>query len=48
MTSEQLLEQLEQEGLRPASLDEAGWTYTYIDDSGERVTVWVTDLGGRR
>jgi hypothetical protein len=41
----QITEQLAQEGLRLASLNEAGWTYTYMDD-GERVTIWVTDLGG--
>lgn len=43
MTTEQLTEQLTNEGLRLAGENEAGWTYTYIDASGERVTVWVTE-----
>jgi hypothetical protein len=48
MTTKQLLRQLEHEGLRLASLDEAGWTYIYMDDNRERVTLWITDLGGER
>lgn len=43
MTNEELTQELATEGLRLASEDEAGWIYTYIDPSGERVTVWITD-----
>lgn len=44
MTTEELTQALATENLRLATDDEAGWTYTYINDNGERVTVWVTDL----
>jgi hypothetical protein len=44
MTHDELTQQLASEGLRLAQNDEAGWTYTYLTDEGERVTVWVTDL----
>jgi hypothetical protein len=44
MTNEELIAELALAGLRLASDDEAGWTYTYLTDEGERVTAWVTDL----
>lgn len=44
MNSEQLTQQLTSEGLRIASQGESGWTYTYINEDGERVTIWVTDI----
>ena len=31
------------EGLRIATQNEAGWAWKYINDSGEAVTLWVTD-----
>lgn len=43
MTTEELITELTTEGLRLASDDEAGWTYAYIDEYQERVTVWVTE-----
>ncbi len=51
MTQAELTQELASEGLRLAANDpastpglcEAGWTYTYITDEGERVTIWVTD-----
>lgn len=42
MTHEELNQQLASEGLRIASQDEPGWTYTYRNEYNERVTVWVT------
>lgn len=44
MTNEQLTQALASDNLRLAAGDEAGWYYIYIDASGERVAVWVTDL----
>lgn len=44
MTQEELTQALATEGLRLATDDEAGWTYTYLTDEGERVTIWVTDI----
>jgi hypothetical protein len=44
MTNEELTQALATEGLRLASNDEAGWTYTYLTEEGEKVTIWVTDL----
>jgi hypothetical protein len=43
MTFQEILNQLSSEGLRIASSDEAGWTYTYINEERERVTLWVTE-----
>lgn len=43
MTNEELTQELASAGLRLASENEAGWTYTYIDADCERVTVWVTE-----
>jgi hypothetical protein len=45
-TDNRIIEQLAQDGLRLASLNEAGWYWFYFDDNQERVTLWVTDLGG--
>lgn len=44
MNIEQLTQELASNGLRLASDDEAGWTYSYITDEGERVTVRITDV----
>jgi hypothetical protein len=40
--SAETLNELTEEGLRLAEQDEPGWTWVYINDSGERVTLWVT------
>lgn len=42
MSLEQITAQLSAEGLRIALATESGWTYSYISDEGERVTLWVT------
>jgi len=39
-----IIDELAEEGLRIAEADESGWTYTYINDESERVSLWVTDL----
>ena len=44
MNKDELITKLVTEGLRLADDTEAGWTYVYITDEGERVTLWVTDL----
>ena len=44
MTNQEITAQLTAEGLRIASQDEAGWTYTYIDENGKRTTLWVTEI----
>lgn len=43
MSYEEITQKLTDEDLRIAGEFEAGWTYTYINDEGERLTLWVTD-----
>ena len=40
---ENILKELETEGLRIASDDEPGWIWKCHNDNDERVTLWVTD-----
>lgn len=43
MTIEQITAQLAAEGLRIAAQNEPGWTWKYINDSDETITLWVTE-----
>jgi hypothetical protein len=44
MNESELENELLANGLRLASEDEAGWTYTYVDEDSNRRSVWVTEL----
>jgi hypothetical protein len=44
MNENELENELLANGLRLASEDEAGWTYTYVDEDGNRRSLWVTEL----
>lgn len=47
MNTEQITAQLTLEKLRIADSTETGWTYSYINDEGERITLWVTEVACR-
>ena len=43
MTREEMLKELERTGMRLAAEDEQGYTDSYVNECGERVTIWVTE-----
>ena len=43
MMDERIYQELLHEGLRLAGSGESGWYWKSINDSGDAVTLWVTD-----
>lgn len=43
-TFDQFKNRLEREGLRPATFDESGWYYVFINADGYRDSIWVTNI----
>ena len=43
MNHEELVQHLEEQGLRIAGYDVPGWYVRYINEEGQSDTVWVTD-----